>query len=204
MAPCLHGTVLSFNLFVPFCCLPGKSRAITLLSTYQGKNELSDYVQEFRTFISAIQSDLLPDVAHVKVFMEGLRPGRASTLVFRVHPTTSKGAVEIVHNADYSLKLANLGGNEYNPSSTKASSMSTSSSSRPEPTDISNAEGDSEDESNLQVAKQPRVIRRCYKYGSTKHLRPGCPLRKLRQAHMSRNSANIQKARKARKNDSSQ
>lgn len=50
--------------------------------------------------------------------------------------------------------------------------MSTSASSRPEPMDLSNAKGDSEDKSELQVDEQRRDIRRCYTCGSTKHLCP--------------------------------
>ena len=46
--------------------------------------------------------------------------------------------------------------------------------------DLSYAEDEGEVE--LQAAEQQqRVVRRCYTCGSTKHLRPGCPLRKQRQ-----------------------
>ena len=64
------------------------------LSTRQGKNEFSDYIQELRTLIAAIQIDHLLEVVHVTVFMKGLRTGPARTEVFRVHPTTLEGAVE--------------------------------------------------------------------------------------------------------------
>ena len=50
--------------------------------------------------------------------------------------------------------------------------------------DLSNVEGESEDEAKLRVAEQPRVIRRFYTCGSTKPLRHGFPLLKQRQAHM--------------------
>ena len=54
------------------------------LSTRQGKNELTDYVQELRTLMAAMQSGPLPEVVHVTIFMEGLRTGVARTEVFRV------------------------------------------------------------------------------------------------------------------------
>ena len=60
------------------------------LSTLQGKNELTDYVEELRTLMATMQSDPLPETVHVTVFMEGLRTGVARTEVFRVHPSTLK------------------------------------------------------------------------------------------------------------------
>ena len=65
------------------------------LSTRQGKNELTDYVQELKTLMAAMQSDPLPDTVYVTVFMEGLRTGVARTEVFRVHPSTFEEAVSI-------------------------------------------------------------------------------------------------------------
>ena len=96
------------------------------LFTRQGKNELSDYVQELRTLIAAMQRDPLPEVVHVTMIMEGLCPGPDRPEVFCVHPTTLEGAVEIAHKADNNFKIAKLGGNGYNPSATRTSSMSTS------------------------------------------------------------------------------
>ena len=55
------------------------------LSTRQGKNDLSDYVQELRILIAAMQSDPLPEVVYLTVFMEGLRAGISRTEVFEVH-----------------------------------------------------------------------------------------------------------------------
>ena len=57
------------------------------LSTLQGKNELTDYVQELRTLMAAMQSDPLPEAVHVTIFMEGLLTSVARTEVFRVHPS---------------------------------------------------------------------------------------------------------------------
>ena len=47
------------------------------LSALQGKKELSDYVQELRTLIAAIQLDPLSEMVLVTIFMEGLRTGVA-------------------------------------------------------------------------------------------------------------------------------
>ena len=166
------------------------------LSTRQGKSELTDYVQELRTLIAAMQLDPLPEVVCVTIFMEGLRNGVARTEVFRVHPSTFDEAVKVALNAEFNFKSARLGWNGSNPSS-----MSTQGSSRPEPMDLSHvAEGE---EAELQAVEQ-QGIRRCYSCGSTKHLRPGCPLRKSRQAHTSRAHASDQKSGKARENVESQ
>ena len=111
------------------------------------------------------------------IFMEGLRTGVAKTEVFRVHPYTFEGAVRIALNAEHNLKSAGLGWNGYNPSSSRANSTSSSAFNRPEPMDLSYAED--EGEAELQAAgQQQRVVRRYYTCGSTKHLRPGFPLRK--------------------------
>uniref|UniRef100_A0AAV1UJA2 Retrotransposon gag domain-containing protein n=1 Tax=Peronospora matthiolae TaxID=2874970 RepID=A0AAV1UJA2_9STRA len=80
------------------------------LSTHQGKNELSDYVQELRTLMAAMQSDPLPEAVHVTICMEGLRTGIARTEVFRVHPSTFEMAVRIALNAEHNFKSASLVG----------------------------------------------------------------------------------------------
>ena len=54
-----------------------------------------DYVQELRTLMASMQSDPLPKIVFVAVFMEGLRTGVARTEVFRVHPFTFEEAVSI-------------------------------------------------------------------------------------------------------------
>ena len=41
----------------------------SFLSTRQGKNELTDYVQELRTLMAAMQSDPLPETVYVTVLM---------------------------------------------------------------------------------------------------------------------------------------
>ena len=74
---------------------PGIPRAISVLSIRQGKNELTDYVQELRTLMAAMQSDPLPGTVYVTVFMEGLRTGVSRTDVFRVHPSTFEKAVSL-------------------------------------------------------------------------------------------------------------
>ena len=107
------------------------------LSTRQGKNELTDYVQELRTLMAAIQSDTLPESVHVTILMEGLRTGVAGTEVFRVHPSTFEEAVKIALNAEHNFKSARIGWNGYNPSSARANYTSTSAVSRLEPMDLS-------------------------------------------------------------------
>ena len=88
------------------CRLTGVLRGITLLSTCQGKNELSNYVQELWTLIAAIQNDTFPEVVQVTVLMEGQRIGPARSEGLHVNPTTLDEAVDIVQNADYKFKLA--------------------------------------------------------------------------------------------------
>ena len=122
------------------------------LSTRQGKNELTYYVQELRTIMAAMQSDPLPEAVHVTIFMEGLRTGVARTEVFRVHPSTFEEAVRIAPNAEHNSKSARLGWNGYNPSSARANSTSTPVGNRPEPMGLSYAEDGGEVE--LQTAEQ--------------------------------------------------
>ena len=43
-----------------------------ILSARQGKKELSDYFQELRTLIAAMQLDPLPEIVLVSIFMESL------------------------------------------------------------------------------------------------------------------------------------
>ena len=166
------------------------------LSTRQGKNELTDYVQELRTLIAAMQIDPLPEVVCVTVFMEGLRTGVSRTEVFRVHPSTFDEAVTVALNAEFNFKAARLGWNGYNPSS----SSSQASYSKAEPMDLSHAE---KVEAELQAMEQ-QGIRRCYMCGSTKHLRPACPLRKQRHAPTSQNHASSHTSGKVRENGDSQ
>ena len=83
------------------------------LSTRQGKSELTDYVQELRTLIAAMQLDPLPEVVCVTIFMEGLRNGVARTEVFRVHPSSFDEAVKVALNAEFNFKSARLGWNGY-------------------------------------------------------------------------------------------
>ena len=122
------------------------------LSTRQGKNELTDYVQELRTLMAAMQYDPLPETVYVTAFMEGLRTGVSRTEVFRVHPSTFEEAVSIAKNADYNFKSARLGWNGYNPSYARATSANISAYCKPEPMDLSNAEDGGEAE--LHVAEQ--------------------------------------------------
>ena len=69
------------------------------LSSRQGKKELSDYVQELKTLLAAMQLDPLPEEVCVTIFMEGLRTGVARTEVFRVYLSTFEEAVNKALNA---------------------------------------------------------------------------------------------------------
>ena len=133
------------------------------LASRQGKRELADYVQELRTPLAAMQLEPLAEAVQVTIFMEGLRAGVARMEVFRVHPQTFEEAVDVALNAEFNFKAARYGTHGY----------SQSSSDRAEPMDICNAE----EEAELQTAEQHQNIRRCFMCGSTKHLRPPCPLR---------------------------
>ena len=90
------------------------------LSPFQGKKELSDYVQERITLIAAMQLDPLPEMVPVTIFMEGLRTSVAQMKVFRVHPASFEAAVDIALNAEFNLKAADFGTHGYNPNSTKS------------------------------------------------------------------------------------
>jgi hypothetical protein len=156
------------------------------LATRQGKKELVDYVQELRTLIAGMVSDPLPEAVTVTIFMEGLRTGVARTEVFRVHPASFDEAVNVALNAEFNFKSARLGWSTYQASS----SSNTDASNGAVPMDLSYAENE---EAELQGAEQRMGVRRCYVCGSTQHLRPGCPLRRQRQAPQSRGSASEQK-----------
>ena len=80
-----------------------------LLTTRQGKNELTEYVQELRTLMATMQYDPLPEIVYVTVFMEGLRTGVARTEVFQVHSSSFEEAVSISQNAEHNFKSARLG-----------------------------------------------------------------------------------------------
>ena len=69
----------------------------------KGKKEQSDYVQELRTLIVAMQLDLLPQMFLVTIFMEGLRTGMVQTEVFQVHPTSFEVAVDIALSAEFNF-----------------------------------------------------------------------------------------------------
>lgn len=160
------------------------------LATRQGKKELLDYVQELRTLIAGMASSPLPEVVAVTVFMEGLRSGAARKEVFRVHPASFEEAVNVALNAEYNFKSAR-------PS---WSAGSANPSNGPEPMDLSHAE----DEADLCAAEQRFSIRRCYTCGSTRHLRPSCPVRNKAQAQQSRSTASNSHEGSSRGNDGTQ
>uniref|UniRef100_A0AAV1U562 CCHC-type domain-containing protein n=1 Tax=Peronospora matthiolae TaxID=2874970 RepID=A0AAV1U562_9STRA len=151
--------------------------------------------------MAAMQSDPLPEAVHVTIFMEGLRTGIARTEGFRVHPSTFEEAVRIALNAEHNFKSARLGWDGYNPRSGRANFSGTTAYNRPEAMDLSYAED--EGEAELQAVEQQHVVRRCFTCGITKHLLPGCPLRKQRQA-TSQHSTPSRKSGMARGNADTQ
>ncbi|ETO60134.1 hypothetical protein F444_21632, partial [Phytophthora nicotianae P1976] len=139
------------------------------LATRQGKKELLDYVQELRTLIAGMAADPLPELVTVTLFMEGPRVSAARTEVFRVHPTSFEEAVDVALNAEHNFRSARPGW----------SAGSASSSSGPEPMDLSYAE---DEEAELLAAEQRAGIRRCLMCKSTKRLMASCPWCFKRQA----------------------
>ena len=162
-----------------------------LLSSRQGKKELSDYTQELRTLLAAMQLDPLPEEVRVNIFMEGLRTGVARTEVFRVHLSTFEEAVDIALNAGFNIKAARY----------STHGLAQSSFDRAQPMDLSHAD---DDEAELQAVELQRNIRRCHTCGNKMHFRPNCPLRKPRQSRPRRNSAPNQKSGTVRENVGSQ
>ena len=145
-----------------------------------------------------MQLDPLPDMVLVTIFMEGIRTGEARMEVFQVHPTAFEAAGDVALNADFNFKAARFGTHGYNPNS--ASSMN--SFNRLDLMELSPA--DTDEEAELRAVKQHRNIRRCFTCGSTKHLRPNCPLRRARQSTSSQTSAANQKYGTVRENVDSQ
>ena len=111
------------------------------LSVRQGKKKLSDYVQELRTLIAAMQLDTLPEMVLVTIFMKGLHTGVARTEVFRVHPTSFEAAVDIALNSKFNFKAARFDTREYSANTANSIFLS----NRPEPMDISLDETDQEE-----------------------------------------------------------
>ncbi|CAI5704108.1 unnamed protein product [Peronospora effusa] len=103
------------------------------LATRQGKKELSDYVQELRTLIAAMQQDPLAEEVRVTILMEGLRTGVARTEVFHVQPSTFEEAVSIAFNAEDNFHAARYGLTWHNSNaSNRAESMDLSHSKEAE------------------------------------------------------------------------
>ena len=79
------------------------------LSSGQERKELSEYVQELRSRLAAMQLGPLPEDVRVDLFMEGLRNEVARTKVFHVHPSTFEEAVDIALNAEFNSKADRYG-----------------------------------------------------------------------------------------------
>ena len=155
--------------------------AFTLLILPTTEKELSDYVQQLRTLIAAMQLDPLPEKVRVTIFMEGLRTGVARTEVFRVHPSTFEKAVDIALNTEFNFKA-----DRYNTHGHTQYLFD-----KAEPMDLSHAD---DDKAELQAMEQICNIRRRYTCGSTGHLSPNCPLHTQRQNRLSRNTTTNQKS----------
>ena len=56
--------------------------------------------------MATMQSDPLPEIFSVTVFMEGLCTGAARTDAFRFYPSTFEVAVRIVQSAEHNFKSA--------------------------------------------------------------------------------------------------
>ena len=164
-----------------------------LLATRQGKRTLGDFVQELRTLIASMHQDPVQEAIVVTIFMGGLNEGVARTELFRSHPATFEEAVAIALRAEFDFKSARVSTPVYRTSS----SSTWVPSNRAEPMDLSLVE---EGEEALQAVEQHKTIRRCYMCGSTKHLRPACPLRNSRKARKSSNSDLYQRSGTVREN----
>ena len=109
------------------------------------------------------------------------------TEAFRVHLSKFEEYVAIALNAEYNLKEFRNGTNKHQPVT----------SHRAEPIDLRLAE---RSEAELQAVEQRQVVRRCYTCGSTRYLRPACPLRKTRQTRPNFLPASNQQAGTVREN----
>ena len=74
------------------------------LSTRQGKNESTDYVQELRALMAAMQSNPLPETVYVTVFVKDRSTGVAKTDVSRVHPSAFEEDESIAQSAEHNYK----------------------------------------------------------------------------------------------------
>jgi hypothetical protein len=135
------------------------------LSTRQGKKELVDFVQELRTLIAGMAADPLPEVVTVTVFMEGLRTGVARTEVFRAHPASFEGAVNVALNAEFNFKSARLGWTASQAGSSEASDASNGAV----PMDLSYAEDEEADPFQMICMDHIPSLPRLYK-GNTELL----------------------------------
>ena len=111
------------------------------LSPRQWKKELSDYVEELRTFLADMQLDPLPEeVDHIH--RRSPYWGR-SDRSFCIHPSTFEEAVDIALNTEFNLKATRYGTHEHTQNS----------SDRAEPMDLSHAD---DKEVQLQDVEQQR------------------------------------------------
>ena len=140
------------------------------LAIKQGKRDLHDYVQEARYLVASIVQHPIDDATQVSVFLNGLAEGPVRTQMFREYPDELEEAILLALQEDFSRKQAKIDGiyikKAYKPSS----------SSGPEPMDLSYAE----------VAKKPFNQRRkvfdskskstmkCYRCDKQGHLAYEC------------------------------
>ena len=94
------------------------------LASLQGTKELSDFVQELRTLLAAMQLNPLAEEVKVTIVMEGIHTGIARTKVFRVHPSTLEEAVDVALNAELNVKTARYGTHYQNASTAEPMDLS--------------------------------------------------------------------------------
>ena len=168
------------------------------LSALTGKKELSDYVQELRTLIAAMQLDLLPEIVLVTIFMEGF----------------ARAWLERKYSGYTPPPLIGLWISRWMLSSTLRqpvlAPMGTIQTRR---TTLVHSKGRSLWASvSLRRTKKHRfelqisvkTFDDVSRAESTKHLRPSCPLLRARQATSGRTPAPKQKSGTVRENVDSQ
>jgi len=162
------------------------------LSTHQSKKELVDFVQELRALIACMVADPLPEVVTVSKICALAWPGRRSSVFTCLFGEGCERGVE--RRVQLQVGTTWLDGFP----SQLFWSLGRVQWRRPY---VNYAK---DEVAELQAAEQRGGIRRCYVCGSTQHLRPGCPLRKQRQAPPSRGSVSELKLRSWRGNAKTQ
>ena len=131
-----------------------------------------------------MHQDAVQEAMVVTIFMGGLSEGVARTELFRSHPETFEQAVTIALRAEFNHKSARASTPVYRTSAWTPPITSNG----PEPMDLNLVEVGGEVFQTVEQQSTGRPILRYYMCGSTRHLRPACPLRNTRKARRSTNS----------------